>query len=360
MIQTVELTPPEYLDEEETDDATLSPLAMLAAVLRHRGLVLGVVATGLAVTLGVALLKPRTYSSSFSFVPASSPDPRTGGLASLAGQFGLSIAPNGNAAQSPQFYADLLKTREVLTPIALDSFALASGGPRRPLAELLDVAGPSAPLVLEETMRAMRDRVISSSVATRTTGVVSVRVTSAAPGLSLEIARRLIAGLNEFDLTARQTQASAERRFTEGRLRSARASLRAAENAVVQFLRTNRQFASSPELSVEYQRLQREVALHQVVVTGLAQSYEVARIGEVRDTPVLTVIERPVLPAQPDARGRLKMLIVGLIVSSGVGVLAALLRDAYVRLRIPGTNPAFDALIAEWRRPRRDGKGAAA
>lgn len=350
MIRSVEAPTQAYFQEEDDEHGgAFSPLAVLALVLRQRRVFVSVVGIGLALTLAIGLLKKRTYSSTFSFVPQTTADPRAAGLASLAGQFGVSLGGAGNAAQSPQFYADLLQTREVLVPIVTDSFAAMPGGPREPLAQLLDIRGASPSLVLFHTVRAMRERVIESTVATRTTGVVSVTVKTPSPSLSLQIAERLIAGLNQYNLATRQSQAGAERRFTEQRLAVAKQTLHTAEDALVYFLRTNRQFESAPELNAQYQRLQREVDLQRQVVGGLAQSYEDARIREVRDTPVVTVIERPVVAALPDPRGLLKALIAGFAASVGAALLAAVLRDAYARLRVPGTSQAYDALVTEWR-----------
>jgi uncharacterized protein involved in exopolysaccharide biosynthesis len=274
-------------------------------------------------------------------------------LASLAGQFGLSLGAPAGIAQSSQLYGELLRTREVLVPIARDSFPVsATGGERQALSAFLRISGSEEAVVLEKTLRALRTRVIFSTVATRTTGVVSVRVRTRSPGVSLEVANRLLEGVNEFNLVTRQSQAAEERRFTEGRLEAARTSLRAAEDALERFLRTNRQLDNSPALSIERDRLQREVVLRQEVVTRLAQHYEDARIREVRDTPVITIIERPALAAQPDPRGRVMLLAGGTLIAVFAGMVAALLRDGMRRMRAIGTDPAFNQLMREWQQLR--------
>ncbi len=77
----------------------------------------------------------------------------------------------------------------------------------------------------------------------------------------------------------------------------------------------------SPELTFEQARLQRDVAMLQQVFTTLTQSYEEARIREVRDTPVITVVESPRLPTMPGPRGRLRFGIMGLVLGGFVGSL---------------------------------------
>jgi uncharacterized protein involved in exopolysaccharide biosynthesis len=108
--------------------------------------------------------------------------------------------------------------------------------------------------------------------------------------------------VDSFNLKSRQSQASQERRFTEQRLTQAQADKRQAEDELQAFLQRNRDFRSSPQLSFAYDRLADNVSLRQQLYTTLAQSYEQARIEEVRDTPVITIVEPPMLPARPDPR----------------------------------------------------------
>jgi uncharacterized protein involved in exopolysaccharide biosynthesis len=206
--------------------------------------------------------------------------------------------------------------------------------------------------MVEKTLRALRKKVVSTTVATRTTGMVTVQVRTKSPYVSLKIADRLLEGLNYFNLITRQSQAREERRFTEGRLEAARASLRAAEDALQRFLQTNRQFAESPALTFQRDRLQREVLLQQQVVISLAQQYEENRIREVRDTPVITLIEKPTLAARPDPGLQALILSLGAVAGFCVGVLIVMFRDAWATGGALGRDPAFALLSSELKRVR--------
>src|SRR5207249_3089073 len=142
---------------------------------------------------------------------------------------------------------------------------------------------------------------ISTSVSGKT-GVVSFTVEARSRWLALGIANRTLEVLNDFNVHRRQTQAGAERRFVEGRLAELKDELHAAEDKVQRFLQQNREFRNSPPLLFEYERLQREVATRQAIYTTLAESYERARINEVRDTPAITVLQAPRLPLLPQSR----------------------------------------------------------
>jgi len=333
-------------------DESVSLLWMFAVLVRDRRLLLACTAAGIAIGLTVMLLRAKTFTTTFSFLPQSEQDASRAGFASLAGQFGIPLSALGGTAQASQLYADLLGTRAVLEPIARDSFVVGPDSARRvPLGEFLDVDDDVPPVVLEETLHELRRNVIATTVVTRT-GMVTARVRTESPYVSLEIAQRLLEGLNHFNLITRQSQAREERRFTEGRLEAARASLRAAEDVLQRFLQVNREFAEAPALMIQRDRLQRDVLLQQQVVTSLAQRYEENRIREVRDTPVITLVDTPSLAARPDPRLRVLIVVLGTVAGFLVGVLIAICRDAWTSDRAIGRDPALALLSSEWKRIR--------
>jgi uncharacterized protein involved in exopolysaccharide biosynthesis len=325
---------------------------IMAVLLLWRRTIVVTTAICIVAALAIAFLRPITYTTNFSFVPEVAPDQGSSGLAGLAGQLGVNLGSVGSPTQSPQFYADLMNTHQLLAPIANDSFQLSRPTAHvEKLSQFLGVAGSNPAIVTDKTVQILRDKVLAASVAARTTGVVDVRVRTTSPEVSLGIAQRVIDGLNQFNLSTRQSQAAAERRFVEDRLNAARASLRAAEDALQEFLQSNR--VVGVDLSFQRDRLQREVALRQQLVLGLSQQYEEARIREVRDTPVITVIERPILPVLPDPRGRATTVILGMLAGLFFGIVTALAREGWKRQRqVEAHDPSYDLLAGEWQRFR--------
>src|SRR6266516_4761089 len=91
----------------------VGPLELLATPTRRWRLVSLVVVAAAMLAAALSLLLPERYEVSASFVadPGRSVE-ISGGLASLAGRIGLGDLQIGPA--SPQFYADLLRSRAVL------------------------------------------------------------------------------------------------------------------------------------------------------------------------------------------------------------------------------------------------------
>src|SRR5262249_39127465 len=77
----------------------------------------------------------------------------------------------------------------------------------------------------------------------------------------------------------------------------------------------------------EYDRLLRAVTMQQQVYSSLAQAFEQARIDEVRNTPVLTLVDPPNLPAEPDRRWLLAKALLAALLGAMIGALVALVRD---------------------------------
>jgi uncharacterized protein involved in exopolysaccharide biosynthesis len=336
----------------ESKSAEVSLPWILAVILRDRRLIGWFVGIAFVIAVGVGLLKRATYSSTFSFLSRPADDQDRSGLANLAGQFGISLGALRGSAPPPQLYADLVLTRSMLLPIVSETLSLGDGR-RIAVPEFFGVKESNRAIAIENAMGHMRRRVVIPSVATFTTGVVTVTVRTESPEVSLQIARQLLDNVNRFPTTVRRSQAAEERRFTEGRLSDAKAALRSAEDALQRFLQSNRQYAGSPELTFQKERLDRDVALHQQVVSGLAQQYEDARIREVRDTPVLTVIDQPALAVLPDPRGRVLLVLVLTTVGFFAGTTFAIAREGWRRQRRNHPDDESEAaLAAEWQRAR--------
>src|SRR5207247_11431524 len=176
------------------------------------------------------------------------------------------------------------------------------------------------------------------------------------PYLAAQVNQRLLDLLNEFNLRSRQTRAGQERQFVEQRLEEVRGDLRKAEDRLADFMRRNRQYASSPELSFQHDRLSREVSIQQQLFVSLAQSYEQAKIEEVRNTPVISVVERPEVPARPDPRFLGVKAILALLVGGLLGLLGAMAREFVSRRRAMEAT-AYDQFQEERRRVGAEWRG---
>jgi uncharacterized protein involved in exopolysaccharide biosynthesis len=307
----------------------ISLMEALGAVLRYRRLV-GTIALSAAILMGVlVLLRPRTYTASASFTPTVT---RTAlsGLGALAAQVGVTV-PTSDGNQSPAFYADLLRSRTVLAPVAQIPVHFAWGGRdyQGTFVDLSRAPGVDSLQRLDAAVRRLRAAMVVS-VSART-GVVRVETTTRYPALSVILTDSAIGLLNNFNVESRRSQASAQRQFLEERLASVSQELEAAEDALRDFTKRNRgDLRTAPELLLQQERLNRAVSLRVQVYGGLAQALEQAKLDEIRDTPLITIIERAQLPVRPDARGLMITTVLSFLAGLFIAAVAALLWHAVV------------------------------
>lgn len=309
-----------------------SIFAAVNALLRQRVLVVGCVVLLAALGGSWAFLRDRMYSSASSFMPEG----RQSAASGLAAQFGLSL-PGSGGTDSPQFYADLLQSREILGATVTTAFTVPGTIPRpTTLVDLYRVEG-ATPALRREAAIDRLSKMVDVSVSART-NVVTLRVKAASPQLAQQINQRLLTLLGDFNQRRRQSRAGEERRFAEARLAAVKGELRVAEDRLQSFLQSNRDYQNSPSLVFSYERLQADVSLLRQVVTTLQESAEQAKIEEVRDTPTVTLVESPNLPARPDPRGVLTFALIGIVLGTFLGMALALVRETLSRPSVRATS----------------------
>lgn len=286
-------------------------------LLRGRRLLMRLVIGGGLLGLVSGLLKEREYVSRATFLPKGSEE-SVSGLALAASQFGVQL-PKGSGEWWPAVYVELLNSRTMLEALARDTFVVAEeDGRRAVLMDLLEVKGASPEERAAKSLVALRD--VVGATEDKKLGAVKVSTSTPWPSVSLAVTERLVRAVHDFNIATRRTLASAEREFVDQQSADAERLLRDAEDRLQQFLLRNRA-SDTPELTFQKGRLEREVSMRQQVFTSLVQNREQARLRELRNTPVITMIEAPRLPVLPEKRGAGVRAVVGAIAGMMFGML---------------------------------------
>jgi tyrosine-protein kinase Etk/Wzc len=322
------------------DREDVSVFDLLTPLVRRRRLIV-FTALGCALfTAIIVLIVPPRYTALTTFMPeAPKESSLSSSLGGLANQFGLGTQIG--TAYSPDFMADVLRSRGIREALLAAEFPDPRDGTsrrNRPLIEILEAEGSTPARKLEAGLDALADATNMSL--DRRTGVVSLRITLQDPGLAAQVANRMVEELNKFNVERRRSQSGEERIFTERRLQEVRKELADAEDELVRFLQRNRQFSEFSVASVGARSLERRVQLKQEVLATMSRSYEEARINEVRDTPVLTVIDRAEPPAWKSFPKRTISVLVALVVGTVLGMGLAYLAEARRRVK-PETRPDY-------------------
>ena len=333
------------------DRDAASPARILATVLQRRWRVIGWALTAGFLVGVIVLVLPRTYTSTASVLPAAR---RSGGnLAGIAATLGFNLS-GVDLNQTPAFYSDLAGSPTILMAVVNKPFhSPDSTSPARTLKDYYHIkAGPEA-LRSELAVKALSADLHPTLKAR--TGVVQLDATLKEPKLAHDVVQAVLDELGRYNIESRQSQAASERRFTEQRTAESKDSLLAAEDRLRRFLRANRgDLRASPDLQFEQDRLQREVTLRQQIYTTLAQAYEQARIEEVRDTPVLTVVEPPRIPAKADSRAVALKVLIAMCVGGMIALISVLVGATMTPPPAGDREAAARDLEAAWRATRHD------
>jgi len=218
------------------------------------------------------------------------------GLGQLATQFGL-LSSRG-VTTSPQFYADLLVSREMQRDVVTSQYSALGSTDSANLLNYFDIAADTGTRAVLRAMKRLQD--LYSVRPDRLTGVVHLEVHTRIPNLSVQIAHRFLELVNEYNLRRRQSQARAEREFAGQQVAMDK------ENWRPQRMRSPTSIGGTDVSPIRQVCLRRR----EIEATGgaaaatlrvLAQGYETAKIDEVRNTPVITIVEHPEGLVEPTA-----------------------------------------------------------
>lgn len=327
--------PPGSSDGRPADsEEELSLLELVNVLLKRWKLVVGLPVAAAFIAAVIALILPPKYRAVAVFLPETESGSvgLPSGLAGVAAQFGFNFGSGG--ADTPRFYADVMESRTLRDQILLARFPDPRGaaeGDSAPLIDILEIEGEELGKRLETGRRRLA-RIVGVAFNDETS-VVSLGVKTRYRALSAAVANRYLELLNRFNLETRQSNARERRVFVEERMEEAQGELVAAEEELKTFLESNVQWRGSPRLEFEHDRLQRQVMIKQEVFTTLRRSYEEARIQEVNDTPVITVIDRAVPPQEKTSPRRRLMVMVSFFLGGVLGVFGAFGREFVERAR---------------------------
>lgn len=296
-------------------------LGLVTIVTDARRSILVAGAVGAFLVVALTVVRPAKFSSTVLLVPTGPSAGALSQLGGLASQLGLGDAVAGGASPtaSVAFMAKLATSDVILGRLVDDSVVVGPDSSVR--TTLLAVAAPAPLLQFGEPESDPRRRVRAlkelrrwiAARSDRETGSARIAVRTKWPGVSLRIAERIAVELNHLNIELATARAASERRFLEERVENQRRTLRGAEELLQRFLEANREFGSSASLTFARDRLQRDVQLQQQLLTSLSQSLEDARLREVQNTPVVTVVEPALFPHMAEDRKVIQRAVLGFL-----------------------------------------------
>ncbi|MHB1687680.1 MAG: Wzz/FepE/Etk N-terminal domain-containing protein [Ignavibacteriaceae bacterium] len=237
-----------------------------------------------------------------------------GGLASLAGVSVGSGSPT-------EIYQNLITSESVLAPIIYSKYKTEKFSDSVNLIQYFKIK-PDKSLPQDLQKRDMFLKVFNAlakgrltSDVDRMTKILTVTVKMPEAQLSADVVNKVAESLDNYIRTKRKSYASEQSQYIEKRLMQVKDSLNVAENKLMYFKEQNRMVIQSPALMLEQGRLSRNAEIMNAVYLELSKQLELAKIAEVKDTPVLNIKELAKDPIVKTGPKRLTALIIVLFLS---------------------------------------------
>lgn len=293
-----------------------------------------------ALGASMAIAWPKSWAATTSFVPEQAISGGSSGLLGAIGSIGSLLGDGGGAlgkisdGPTGEFYADVLTSEELLVGTLNSEYVdPASPTRRRKLVELLQPKGETPAQRLGNATRYLRRK--ARTELTRKSGIVRLTVTLGDATLAAEVANRMLVLLNKFNLQRRQQTSAEQRRFAELRLLTAQQELDSVLRRREAFLDANRGLSNSPRLRTRYDEIDRLMQVKEGVLLGLTKTFEESRVSEVKDTPLIAIVDHAMVPDRPQQRPlpwAIGAAAIGLLFGLGAAVVASIRTRTRVEL----------------------------
>ncbi|MCK4957484.1 MAG: hypothetical protein KAS49_07590, partial [Candidatus Cloacimonetes bacterium] len=255
------------------------------------------------------------YKSTITLYPATQEKGSSSQLMQMASQFGF-----GGMSSSSNNYniPDVVKSRRILKKIIEKNWETNKFPDKKNnLIEFWEIDAKEEWIRRELAIKKLSDLIFADS--NNETGLIKIKVLTEEAQLSADIVNYIGEAVTAYIQTEQKNKSSENRVFIEQRLEAIKRELSDAEVDLREFRGKNRNVSDSPTLQLEYARLQRQVAIKQEVFITLEKQRELAMIEEVKDTPIINMLdvgEKAIMRAKPRRGIIIIMSIIGGLIIS--------------------------------------------
>ena len=285
-----------------------------------------------------SLLLHPYYKSSVVILPETSQSKLAslGGLSDLASLAGVNV---GGETSPAKLYPTVIKSEAVLRNVIYQKYHSTAFPDSVNLLQIWGIDEETPLLAYEKMLKALQDDL--EIILDTKTNVLTISLSTKEPQLSADILNAIAHELDIFFRTKKRTNASEQRKWIEGRLLEVNSDLEKSENALKDFREKNRRVTDSPVLLLEQERLLRDVQINTTIFAELKKQYEIAKIEEIKNIPIVNVMDAGRAAAKKDKPQRGIIVVVGFLLSFSVSVVFV-----YGRVKFADKIRAFRAFAA--------------
>ena len=264
---------------------------------------------------GSSFLFKKNYEAEISLYPAKNDVSQGfGQFQSLAANLGMNTAENDQNFNIP----DVVKSRLIASK-AVNQKWQTKNDEYTDLITLWDLNKPSLintlnnnkidlTISVEKAIKKFNDHVKVSE--DRNSGLIKISTVFEDPIIAANVANFIGSQVEIYIQKENSAQSTKEKLFISERLSIVKKELENSELELKDFKERNRGYEDSPELFMIFSQLFREVEVKKEVYLTLQQQLELARIEEVKQSPILHILDHAVPPIRKSFPNRFLFLII--------------------------------------------------
>jgi len=276
-------------------------------------------------------IAPKKYDSMSKFVFRTNSSTGSGGISAMASLMGVKVGGEDNNETSR--LDDHLFSKAFMRSLADSTYPTDSAGPfKGKQIHIWELWKMKPDTTNPKSMRAFYAGICGRLMSVKDRYVVHISqptgthllITSFEdPSLSNAVNQRILFQLKDLFETKMKFKARENTVFIQQRLEEAQADLRRAENRQSQWMERNKAFGD-PSLSLEKDRLSRDIAVCTELFLQAKKQFELSKIEEMREIPVIEIIDPSEDAFGPSKPNRRQILFIGSLFAIFFSVFAVL------------------------------------
>ncbi len=273
-----------------------------------------------------------------------------GGLAAMAG-FNLGGGASGDGLFKGENIFEIYKSRSMLTKTLLTASSqndsllieryiafndLRNDWNKKPQLAAISFSIPREQFTLHhdsimgQIVNSIREKNVKVSKPDKKTSLIQVSTTSTNEAFSKDFTEILVQNVNDFYIETKTKKSLENVSVLQHQTDSVRRELNAAIGGVAVALDANPNSNPARQvLNVPSSKKQVDVQANQAILTELVKNLELAKISLRQETPLIQVIDEPVLPLKKERFGKAKGIVLGGILFGFLTVFALLIRRIF-------------------------------
>ena len=312
------------------DNNEIDLLELFGYIKKEKKLIASVTAFFTIISLIYSIFATPYYSAFVSIYPMGddgSVNTSIGDLQGLASSFGLNIGSGGNTSfyipdiiQSRKLRKSIVRNKWDATydsnPIDLISLWGINNNEGFSISDFFNIIKSpkiqinSEVINTEIAMELLSDKI---SIDEEDSGLLTISVLMEEPQLAADIANYIVKYVKSYISEEMTLQSTKYRIFIEERLENSKIDLKNIEEKLNQFRKSHPLALDTPDLQLERARLIRDVEINQEVYITLLTQYELAKLEELKETPVINILDHAEAPIKKAHPKRKLLVILGLI-----------------------------------------------